>query len=134
MSFEWIGFLKLAEGLYCTPDSPGPQEAAFRSAVSRAYYAALHCAADFAYREGFRPSEFKSIHEQTPTYFRDCKPQNKTRQQIATQLNRLRGRRVKAGYDDVLEKPATQADAAIETAKSVLGNLESLAGPPSSNR
>ena len=48
MSFEWTEFLTLAEALYSAPGSPGPVEAAMRSATGRAYYAAFNCAVELA--------------------------------------------------------------------------------------
>ena len=56
MSFNWTEFLTFAEALQADPDSPGPPEAALRSAASRAYYAAFHRALDVAIKEGFSPT------------------------------------------------------------------------------
>jgi hypothetical protein len=41
MSFDWADYLKLAEALTQAPTVPGPEEAALRAAMSRAYYAAF---------------------------------------------------------------------------------------------
>ena len=48
MSFEWADYLKLAAALAEEPDSLGPEEAALRSAASRAYYAAFCASRNFA--------------------------------------------------------------------------------------
>ena len=48
MSFDWIDFLSLAESLYDNPQSPGPEEASWRSSASRAYYAAFQMVLHFA--------------------------------------------------------------------------------------
>lgn len=55
MSFDWIDYLSFATELLSDPDTPGPPEAALRSAASRAYYAAFHAALTFAQAEGYVP-------------------------------------------------------------------------------
>jgi uncharacterized protein (UPF0332 family) len=130
MSFEWAEFLELAEGLYGSPDSPGPEEAALRSAASRAYYAALHCALRFAQEEGFRCSPSLSIHQELPKYFRGNAFGNKEREdrgKIAIELDRLRHRRQEADYEDTLRRSAdAQAYFAIGSAQRVLATLRTL--------
>lgn len=49
--FNWREFLRLAERL----NAQQPDEAAYRPAISRAYYAAYHVAADFTRRTGLLP-------------------------------------------------------------------------------
>lgn len=97
MSFDWTDFLALAEALESAPDLPGPPEAALRSAVSRAYYAAFHCAMNVASEEGFDPSGSGSDHRNVPLHFRRHKT-NDTRCKIALELDRLRDNRRKADY------------------------------------
>lgn len=48
MSFNWGDYLSLANALLTKPNTPGPEEAAYRSAVSRAYYAAFCIARNYA--------------------------------------------------------------------------------------
>lgn len=50
--FDWKDFLDLAERLSNETD----EEAALRSAISRAYYAAYHAAATFVRRSGLLPT------------------------------------------------------------------------------
>ena len=127
MCFDWTDFLTFAEGLQLTPDTPGPLEAALRSAASRAYYSAFHHALDFACKEGFEPSFQASDHKQVQKHFRNCKPPDRIRQKIARELERLWDQRRQADYDAVLHKePASLADHAIGMARSVLRNLNSL--------
>ena len=53
MSFDWADYLKLAEALTQSLTVPGPEEAALRAAMSRAYYAAFCSARNLAgNREG----------------------------------------------------------------------------------
>jgi uncharacterized protein (UPF0332 family) len=127
MRFDWTEFLTFAEALHMTPDSPGPPEAALRSAASRAYYAAFHHALHFACREGFEPSFQRSDHREIQDYFRNYNPRDKIRRRIAKQLERLWDQRRQADYDSELRKePASLAAHAIGMAKHVLRDLDSL--------
>jgi len=127
MGFDWIEFLTLAEALQSAPDSPGPPEAALRSAASRAYYAAFHRALNFACREGFEPSFQASDHKEIQNHFRHYNPSDQIRRKIARELERLWDQRRQADYDSVLHKtPASLADHAIGMARRVLKNLDSL--------
>ena len=54
MSFNWIDYLTFASALVDDPENPGPSEAALRSAISRAYYAAFKKALEVAKSEGFQ--------------------------------------------------------------------------------
>ena len=128
MNFDWTGFLLLAEALQSSPDAPGPPEAAFRSAASRAYYAAFHCALNRACKEGYTPYYSGSDHEKVQAHFRDYRPSDQIRRKVALELDRLYDHRRKADYSDVLDRqPSSLACQAIGMAKSVLKNLDSLA-------
>jgi len=127
MYFDWTDFLTFAEALQITPDSPGPPEAALRSAASRAYYAAFHHALHFACKEGFEPSFQRSDHKEIRNYFRNYNPPDQTRRKIAQQLERLWDQRRQADYDPELRKePASLAAHAIGMARRVLKYLNSL--------
>ena len=132
MSFKWTEFLTLAEALQSDPNSPGPAEAALRSAASRAYYAALHCAQDFALGSGFVPKYSAEDHKRVLVHFqRDYHPSNpahkKVAHQVAKELDRLRGHRREADYDKTLTRqPNSLAGQAIGMAKSILENLDIL--------
>ena len=127
MSFDWADFLTFAEALRAEPESPGPKEAALRSAASRAYYAAFHRALRFASREKYVPFHTGEDHKRVQAYFRDWQPRDKTRQKIATELSRLYDHRRRADYDDTLfNQPTSLAEQAIAMATSVLKNLGSL--------
>lgn len=77
MSFSWEDYLQLAEGLYADPTSPGPEEAALRTAISRAYYAAYQCAFEFAREETFNPTGRAEDHNRVREYFRERKADSK---------------------------------------------------------
>lgn len=63
MSFEWADYLTLAEALSRNPGVPGPEEAALRTAISRAYYAAYRRALNIAVaRREINPTGQASDH------------------------------------------------------------------------
>jgi uncharacterized protein (UPF0332 family) len=127
MSFDWADYLVLAKGLATDPGTPGPCEAALRSAASRAYYSAFQCALDFACREGFQASETGQDHKDVQDHFRGSTRLDKTRGHIATELGRLLKHRTQADYKSTLDRRASSlATQAVRMAFSVLSDLDSL--------
>jgi hypothetical protein len=125
MSFDWTEFLALAEALQFAPDSWGSPEATLRSAASRAYYAAFHCALNFARSDGFVPSYSGDDHKKIQAYFRNYEPPDPTRKKIALDLHRLLNHRHDVNI--LSRQPVSLACQAIGMAKSALKNLDSLA-------
>ena len=103
MSFDWSDFLKLAESLARAERASSLEEAALRSAVSRAYYAAF-CASrnhardlgEIILTRGPRDHGIVQDHYQH-SRVRDY-------QKIGAWLERLRDNRNCADYDDVLQE------------------------------
>ena len=127
MSYDWAEFLKLAESLESDPDSPGPREAALRSAASRAYYAAFHHALDHAIKEGFSPAYTGDDHKRVQAHFRRYSPPSKVRSKIAQELDRLLAGRHKADYrNEIGKRPESLASHAIGMARRIIQNLKSL--------
>ena len=88
MSFDWVDFLTLADALVHDPNSPGPEEASLRSAISRAYYAAFHVARNFGRDRGeFTPTETGQDHWLVKRHF--ISSSDRTRQKIGLDLDRL---------------------------------------------
>jgi uncharacterized protein (UPF0332 family) len=126
MSFDWSEFFSLAEALTSNPGLPGPEEAALRSAASRAYYAVFHCALNLAKEEGFVPSNSGDDHKKVQAYFRNCKS-SEIRKKIALELDRTYNNRCKADYDgDLRSRPSSLACNTIAMAKNVFTNLSVL--------
>jgi uncharacterized protein (UPF0332 family) len=127
MSYDWAEFLQLAESLESAPDSPGPREAALRSAASRAYYAAFHHALEQATREGFSPAYAGDDHKRVQAHFRRYSPPSKIRRKIAQELDRLLAERHKADYrNEIGKRPESLASHAIGMARRIIQNLKSL--------
>jgi hypothetical protein len=96
MAFDWKEFLLVAKHLSSLSSATLPSEAGYRSAVSRAYYAAYCHARNFARdRQGFIPSKSSSDHAKVRDHFRA-----KNLVIIATQLDNLRQWRNDCDYED----------------------------------
>lgn len=131
MSFDWKDFLTLAEGLKGTPNIFGTPEAAFRSAASRAYYAAFRAALEFGRAEKYDYPASADDHRRIQEYFRGFTPRHDKRAKISTQLNRLHDLRRQADYDNsenLKHKPEHLAEYAIGMAKTIFQCLDELAG------
>jgi uncharacterized protein (UPF0332 family) len=129
MSFDWIEFLTFAERIQCDPDHPGPPEAALRTAASRAYYAAYHCALTLATQEGYATRSIAGDHKGVQAHFRQCGqgPGGGVRKKISKELGRLLNHRHWADYDDVIsKKPESLAEHAVGMAQRIIANLDSL--------
>jgi uncharacterized protein (UPF0332 family) len=126
MSFDWADYLRLAESLVSNPNSPGPEEAALRAAISRAYYAAFCSARNLAESRGEMIRARRSTdHWQVIDHFQDT-PEF-VRQQIGADLGRLRRFRNNADYDDRLkDPPLTVARLSVSIAHGILNALNSL--------
>jgi uncharacterized protein (UPF0332 family) len=127
MAYNWKEFLTFAENIYAAPDVPGPREAALRSAVSRAYYAAFRAALELGLRSGFNPTQTGDDHRNIRDYFRNSTPKDTKKQDISTQLDRLHDLRRKADYENNLrQKPESMVYFAISMAKKVFADIDEL--------
>jgi len=126
MSFEWADYLELAQNLSASPASPGPEEAALRTATSRAYYAALHLASQRAQAEGYIPTFSGDDHQGISRHFRTLGA-DRVRKKIASDLDRMRKSRNQADYDLTLtQTPRAMAELTIKSAEQTIITLVSL--------
>lgn len=96
MPFNWREYLKLAQFLQGHGGESFSQEAAFRCAVSRAYYAAFCHARNFAsVKQSFEPSYKAADHSLLKKHFSGT-----GRIDIARKLDCLRIWRNNCDYDD----------------------------------
>ena len=106
MTFDWREYLILAENL-CTNSHTFPnQEACFRVAISRAYYAAFCTARNYAkdYDRLIlrKTGEDHRIVKDHYSFANDSHiQQQRKRRQIGINLDRLINLRNKADYDDI---------------------------------
>jgi uncharacterized protein (UPF0332 family) len=94
--FDWTEFLELAKSLVGQSNRGYSQEAADRSAVSRAYYAAFCCARNYAEAQlGFKRKETAMDHRALCDFLK-----NQGKVQVAADLTRLRQWRNDCDYED----------------------------------
>lgn len=125
MSFDWSEYLSLAQELAGQSGRVANQESKYRSAISRAYYAAF-CKA----RNYLRDVEGQAIPAggKSHTYVRDEYRNNstRTRRRIGEKLNRLRSDRNRADYEDVFTRPSDVAIESIRLSREIISLLDTL--------
>jgi uncharacterized protein (UPF0332 family) len=106
----------------------GSTEAEWRSAVSRAYYAAFHVARQLLRRCGFAVPRADQAHAYLARRLAYAGHPDVCR--AGTRLNSLRGDRNRADYD--LHLPMTQAHAAaqVQIAKEIIHHLDAASLDP----
>lgn len=101
-----------------------PGEAAARSAVSRAYYAAYHAALTFANSHGWPNCPYQmGVHEQLTQRF---ERQGQHYKALAIMLRNLRSARVKADYELAATLSPLDAQTHAQTAARLLDKLAAV--------
>lgn len=119
MSFNWSDFLTLAERLADYPDAT-VVNASFRTATSRAYYAAFGESRDYAvHKLGFVATKWPDDHKLLRTAY-----ENAGMYDVAQSLDRLRRWRNDCDYDSTVPVGAEYAINAVAVAKKVLEKLK----------
>jgi uncharacterized protein (UPF0332 family) len=103
---EPVLFLDVAKKFLNTPS-----EAAYRSAVSRAYYAVFHVATNFLEKLGFKRTKGPQAHGEIPARFNNCGVADG--EKIADLLHDLHRQRILADYDLKSDQFAAQFKVAI---------------------
>ena len=118
MSFDWREFLKLAQDLHGGLNLRCSQEAAQRSAVSRAYYAAFCYARNYAEsRLGFQRTGTGRDHKLLKEHLRNL---GQPWDEVADDLADLQQWRGFCDYDDEVAGLEILASNAINTAQKVI--------------
>jgi uncharacterized protein (UPF0332 family) len=112
--FEWTDFLELAENLAARQND----EAAARTAISRAYYAAFHAGRDYLVRAGIPLDRSRNAHFQVRDVLREESAH------IGQDLEQLHFWRKRADYDsphllDVTEQANTAVTVAGQTIEAI---------------
>ncbi|MCS7159393.1 MAG: hypothetical protein RMJ19_02880 [Gemmatales bacterium] len=118
MTFNWREYLELARAIQGQCGPGYSQEAADRTAISRAYYAAFGTVREYARRRlGYQPSRKSAEHGQLITYLgrRGAGPLA-----LAQTLSRLRLLRNQCDYDDAVPGLALQVIEVLELAEVIL--------------
>lgn len=125
MAFAWADYLRLAEELAQRPDD----EAAHRSAVSRAYYAAFGRACAHLTQQNIPVSQGDGSHKRVWESFSRL---GRTYRSVQHNGDRLLRRRIVADYwaDYRNDQPISPQDAAsaVNTSKNILLWLDQLSG------
>lgn len=118
MPFIWEEYLFLAQHLQTYVSTVFSQEAAFRCAVSRSYYAAFCHARNYARdHQGFIPSNTANDHHSVRAHF-------KTRDiSVAIALERLRQWRNQCDYDDTVAGLTALLSSALAEAQKIFTRL-----------
>ena len=123
MSFDWDQYYELATSLAGRDGSPS-EEAKKRSAISRAYYAALIQARQKASdRTGDDIPRYGTHHWTIKKYQKDPAPEAK---RIGSHLKRLKKRRERADYENKVPGLNSELESALEEASSLLSRIDGL--------
>lgn len=121
MAFEdGTSFLAFAEILALTPNDSPNLEAAYRSAISRAYVAAFLCARNYLQNKGVVVLLDDTAHAQVRREF-----QTRSKR-VETHLHRLRGWRNGADYDVSFNATKSQVDNASNATQPVIYAINQL--------
>ena len=125
MSFTWGAYLSVAEVLVRERGILAPEEACCRAAISRAYYAVYGMARNHARdHEQLSLQRTGGDHQRVLLHYR--RRSDRTHQQVAELLFRLRRQRNQADYNDQMPTAIASAHAALHRAQQALTALESL--------
>jgi uncharacterized protein (UPF0332 family) len=123
MSFDWEDYLKVAEILHDGAKDAKLEEAMYRIAISRAYYAAFCMARNYRLEAG-KELPFVDPHKVVVDTFRYS--QNANERAIGQKLHRLKNQRIQADYDDEVEDFADISSKALKAAREILAALAKL--------
>jgi uncharacterized protein (UPF0332 family) len=120
MLFDWKRFLLLAEEL----GKRAQDEAALRSAVSRAYYAGYCKARNLLRDEGVTIPTTGPVHVFVWSTYRNAS--DRRRVSVGTEGDRLRRKRNRADYDDEFSGLEKEVPVALQKAGRLLETLDHL--------
>lgn len=126
--FDWTAFLTLAEELLEQSErsdvTASSQEAAWRTAISRAYYAAFLSARSDLRRRGVDIPAGGAAHRAVWDAFHTM--QESRARRVANDGRRLRARRAIADYENHYPNPLAHARLAVRLAERLLADLRDL--------
>jgi uncharacterized protein (UPF0332 family) len=125
MTFSWVDYLIVARHLTEHSTASGYAEGCLRSAISRAYYAALNTTRNLLRdQRGIEVPETVEIHQFVPRWFMD--EEDPVQQEIGILLDRLRDRRRRADYADEVTRVSALAARSLEDAQIVIDRVLAL--------
>jgi hypothetical protein len=122
MAFSWKEYLLLAQAIYRSKNNFNNEEAACRTTVSRAYYAAICGARNFARdHQQFVPSYSGADHFNVREHFRRI-----GRNDVADKLKDLHLWRIQCDYNDIVSNVELLTQNAIKQAFQVFNHLDRI--------
>ncbi len=126
MTFSWADYLIVARHLTENGVESGYAEGFLRSAISRAYYAALNTARNLLSDQwGIEVPETAEIHRFVPRWFM-MDEEDPDQQEIGILLDRLRDRRRRADYADEVANVSSLATRSLADAQIVVDRALTL--------
>lgn len=125
MTFAWSDYSKIAAWLVAQGGSSPSEEAAQRSAISRAYYAVFRTARDWVERKGLAILDRSGQDHETVIHAMRTHT-SPVAQGLGVNLDRLRRLRSRADYESTFLNVASEAQAAVVTSQRLLGLLSRL--------
>lgn len=124
MSFNWSDYLGLAQELVNQNSLAASEEACFRSAISRAYYAAFIQGRNLLRDRENLPINLANTHQYVIQQFKNSS--ELIRQKVGKDLSRLRANRNLADYEDNLVNLSNLTKRSLKLARGIIANLESM--------
>ncbi|MFQ6015273.1 MAG: HEPN domain-containing protein [Anaerolineae bacterium] len=125
MTFPSADYLIVARHLTEHSTASDYAEGCLRSAISRAYYAALNTTRNLLRDQwGIEVPETAEIHRFVPRWFMD--EEDTDQQEIGILLDRLRDRRRRADYGDEITKVSSLAARSLADAQIVIDRVLTL--------
>ena len=133
--FDWQEFHWLARELFSQADGSSHTEVMFRTAVSRAYYAAFHRACEYLEEVNEYPTrqEFEGNRKETHRFLISMflnNPDHPERRKIGRMLHYLKGFRHQADYVRSVERHVfrkkDEVEALIDKAEKAIDLIDSL--------
>lgn len=122
--FDWKGYLDLANKLIKQDINVLINEACWRSAVSRAYYACFHKARTFAYSQGFQPPPKQKLwkeHKEIPHFL--IKQVNSNLKKVGVDLKRLSKNRRDCDYEPLVKNIKSLAESSVMIASKIFQGI-----------
>ncbi|MBI4749347.1 MAG: hypothetical protein HY774_12720 [Acidobacteria bacterium] len=127
MEFDWRDLLPLAKTLQENCPSGITPEAAYRTAINRAYYAVYGHALRFAIEKySYIPQGSAKDHSGVRRHFQRTRPR-----QLSTMLEKLYENREKSDYEAIVQDLPYLAKESVDQAQQALDFIESFWRPSS---
>ena len=123
MTFDWLDYLTLAQNL-AGQTVIVSEQAKFRSAISRAYYAAFHQAKQVLEEKDRLTIPLQNVHKFVINQFQNHP--DPIRQKIGNRLQVLRGYRNQADYESSTYITTNTCQESLTLARRIISNIDSL--------